>query len=121
MIISRCVDIEEFKKLHASRDNGHIATPESILKNWEYHFCFYDENNKLLGCIYLEDDNGRVCLSGFSIPKNYKNVIEAIKWVSDFMHLDDLYSITTQKSAIMVLRRCGFKKIDDETYLRKAF
>ena len=38
MIVSRCRDIEEFKKVHAQCDNG-----------------------EFVGCIYLEDDEGRVC------------------------------------------------------------
>lgn len=122
MIISRCRDIEEFKRVHAECENERIPSAESILALDNYCFCFYDElTEKLLGCIYLEDDDGRVCLSGFSIRKNYKNVIKAINFISDLFHLDDLYSLTDKKSAIMVLLRCGFKKIDDETYLRKAF
>lgn len=122
MIISKCRDIEEFKRVHAECENERIPSAESILALDNYCFCFYDElTGKLLGCIYLEDDNGRVCLSGFSIRKNYKNVIKAINFISDLFHLDDLYSLTDKKSAIMVLLRCGFKKIDDETYLRKAF
>ena len=122
MIVSRCRDIEEFKKVHAQCDNGCISTAENLLALGDYCFCFYSKDTgKLLGCIYLEDDNGRVCLSGFSVRKNYDNVIRAIKLISDFFHKDDLYSLTDKKSAIMVLLRCGFKKIDDETYLRKAF
>ena len=122
MIISKCRDIEEFKRVHAECENDRIPSAESILALDNYCFCFYDDKTyKLLGCIYLEDDNGRVCLSGFSIRKNYKNVIKAIKIISDLFHEDDLYSLTDKKSAIMVLLRCGFKKIDDETYLRKAF
>ena len=122
MIVSRCRDIEEFKKVHAQCDNGCISTAENLLALGDYCFCFYSKDTgKLLGCIYLEDDNGRVCLSGFSIRKNYKNIIKAIKLISDIFHEDDLYSLTDKKSAIMVLLRCGFKKIDDETYLRKAF
>ena len=122
MIVSRCRDIEEFKKVHAQCDNGCISTAENLLALGDYCFCFYSKDTgKLLGCIYLEDDNGRVCLSGFSVRKNYDNVIRAIKLISDFFHKDDLYSLTNKKSAIMVLLRCGFKKIDDETYLRKAF
>lgn len=122
MIVSRCRDIEEFKKVHAQCDNGCISTAENLLALGDYCFCFYSKDTgKLLGCIYLEDDNGRVCLSGFSVKKNYNNVIKAIKLISDFFHKDDLYSLTNKKSAIMVLLRCGFKKIDDETYLRKAF
>ena len=122
MIVSRCRDIEEFKKVHAQCDNGCISTAENLLALGDYCFCFYSKDTgKLLGCIYLEDDNGRVCLSGFSVKKNYNNVIKAIKLISDIFHEDDLYSLTNKKSAIMVLLRCGFKKIDDETYLRKAF
>lgn len=122
MIVSRCRDIEEFKKVHAQCDNGCISTAENLLALGDYCFCFYSrETGKLLGCIYLEDDNGRVCLSGFSVRKNYNIVIRAIKLISDIFHEDDLYSLTDKKSAIMVLLRCGFKKIDDETYLRKAF
>ena len=122
MIVSRCRDIEEFKRVHAQCENDRIPPAESILALNEYCFCFYDKNTgKLLGCIYLEDDNGRVCLSGFAKPKSYDIVIKAIKFISDLFHEDDLYSLTDKKSAIMVLLRCGFKKIDDETYLRKAF
>ena len=122
MIVSKCRDIEEFKKVHAQCDNGSISTAENLLALGDYCFCFYSKDTgKLLGCIYLEDDNGRVCLSGFSVRKNYNIVIRAIKLISDIFHEDDLYSLTNKKSAIMVLLRCGFKKIDDETYLRKAF
>ena len=122
MIVSRCRDIEEFKKVHAQCDNGCISTAENLLALGDYCFCFYSKDTgKLLGCIYLEDDNGRVCLSGLSVRKNYDIVIRAIKLISDIFHEDDLYSLTDKKSAIMVLLRCGFKKIDDETYLRKAF
>ena len=122
MIVSRCRDIEEFKRVHSECENDRIPSAESILALNEYCFCFYDKNTgKLLGCIYLEDDNGRVCLSGFSVRKNYRVVIKAIKFISSLFHEDNLYALTDKKSAILVLLRCGFKKIDDETYLRKAF
>ena len=122
MIVSRCRDIEEFKRVHAQCDNGCISTAENLLALGDYCFCFYSKDTgKLLGCIYLEDDNGRVCLSGFSVRKNYRGVIKAIKFISSLFHEDNLYALTNKKSAIMVLLRCGFKKIDDETYLRKAF
>ena len=122
MIVSRCRDIEEFKRVHAQCENDRIPSAESILALDKYCFCFYSKDTgKLLGCIYLEDDKGRVCLSGFSVRKNYDIVIRAIKLISDIFHEDDLYSLTDNKSATMVLLRCGFKNIDDQTYLRKAF
>lgn len=122
MEISKCRDIEEFKRVHAQCENERIPSAESILALDDYCFCFYRKSTgKLVGCIYLEDDNGKVCLSGFAARKNYDIVMKAIKKVSDYFRLDDLYAQTDKKSAIMVLLRCGFKKIDDETYLRKAF
>ena len=122
MIVSRCRDIEEFKRVHSQCANDRIPSAESILALNEYCFCFYSKDTgKLLGCIYLEDDNGRVCLSGFSVRKNYRVVIKAIKFISSLFHEDNLYALTDKKSAILVLLRCGFKKIDNETYLRKAF
>lgn len=122
MIVSRCRDIAEFKQVHSECANERIPLAEDILKIWDYVFCFYDEETKkMLGCIYLEDDNGRLCLSGFSTRKQYKKVLEAIQHVSNLVREHDLYAITDKKSAIIVLLRCGFKKIDDETYLRKAF
>lgn len=122
MIVDRCRDTEEFKRVHAECENDRLPSAEDILKIWDYVFCFYDKKTeKLLGCIYLEDDNGRVCLSGFSVRKNYRVVIKAIKFISNLVREDNLYALTDKKSAILVLLRCGFKKIDNETYLRKAF
>ena len=121
MIVSRCRDIEEFKKVHAQCENDRTPSAESILALDKYCFCFYRDNGEFVGCIYLEDDEGRVCLSGFAKPKSYDIVIQAIKFISSLFHEDNLYALTDKKSAILVLLRCGFKKIEDETYLRKAF
>lgn len=122
MIIDRCRDIEEFKRVHAECENDRIPSAESILALGNYCFCFYEkETEKLVGCIYLEDDEGRVCLSGFSVRKNYDIVIKAIKFISELVREDDLYSMSDKPSAKLVLRRCGFKQIDDETFLRKAY
>lgn len=121
MIIDRCRDIEEFKRVHAECENERINTAENILRNWDYHFCFYKDNGEFVGCIYLEEDEGKLCLSGFSKRKNYDIVIEAIKWVSEFMRKDDLYSHTDLSNAKIVLLRSGFKKIKENWFFRKAY
>ena len=77
--------------------------------------------NQIQVRIYIKTEKCDQCRNGFSVLINYNIVIRAIKLISDIFHKDDLYSLTDKKSAIMVLLRCGFKKIDDETYLRKAF
>lgn len=122
MIIDRCRNIEEFKEVHSKCKNERIPTAESILALNDYCFCFYDEETaKLLGCIYLENDNGKTCLSGFSLRKNYYKVLEAIKFISHAFKNIDLYSMTDKPSAKIVLSKCGFKKIGNEVYLRKAY
>ena len=50
MIVSRCRDIEEFKKVHAQCDNGCISTAENLLALGDYCFCFYSKDTgRLLG------------------------------------------------------------------------
>lgn len=121
MIVRRCKDIQEFKDFHKQYANERIPSAESILRNWDYHFCFYDEETlELLGCIYLEDEDGKIMLSGFSKPKQIDKVLEAIHFVSTFMAQDVLYSRTDRKSAKLVLLRAGFEKIDNELFIRKV-
>lgn len=122
MIVDRCRDRQEFKELYEKYANEWIAPLDWLLNNEKYVFCFYDDNGKLTGCIYIEgDEEKRVCLSGFSKPKNYKIVIEAIKWVSEFMRKDTLYSHTERPSAKLVLLRCGFEKINDNLFIRRMY
>lgn len=121
MIVRRCKDIQEFKDFHKQYANERIPCAESILRNWDYHFCFYDEEiSELLGCIYLEDEDGKIMLSGFSKPKQIDKVLEAIHFVSTFMAQDVLYSRTDRKPAKLVLLRAGFEKIDNELFIRKV-
>lgn len=121
MIVRRCKDIQEFKDFHKEYANERIPSAESILRNWDYHFCFYNEETlELLGCIYLEDEDGKIMLSGFSKPKQIKKVLEAIDFVSTFMAQDVLYSRTDRKHAKLVLLKAGFEKIDDELFIRKV-
>ncbi|MCQ2975128.1 MAG: hypothetical protein MJ211_10030 [Bacteroidales bacterium] len=121
MIVDRCRDVNEFEKFHSKYANEAIHDVSSILSNWDYHFCFYDDNNKeLLACAYLHDEDGKIMLSGFAKPKQMNNVIDGIKWVSDFMKKDVLFSRTTKKPAKLVLLRSGFIKIDNDLFVRKA-
>mgnify|MGYP003540409572 CR=1 FL=1 len=109
MIVDRCLDIDEFIAFHEKYATKDIARADDILDNWDYHFCFYDEVT------------GKFMLSGFTKPKNYDNIIEAIQWLSNFMRADTLYSRTKVKAAKLVLLRAGFKKIDDTFFVRKEF
>lgn len=120
MIVDKCRDKTEFYNLHGSCDQERLPNPNDILALTTYR-CFYDEDTKeLLGCIYLEDEDGKLMLSGFSKRDNYKNIIEAIRFILDLNPTLDIYSRTTKLNAKIVLRHAGFKKIDSELYIRKA-
>lgn len=65
-------------------------------------------NNGYVGSIfvYLCED-GRYYLGGYAVRKRYKEVIEAIKQVSDMFY--EIYAETRHKNAVYALMRGGFK------------
>lgn len=122
MIIDNIRDKEEFEKLYNScnRDDK-LRTLEQLQGFFDHRcgYCFYDENNgKLYGCIYLELINGKIYLHGFSCRKNYHRNIEALNFICDKLE-QDVYSETSVKSAIMLLKSVGFEKVKDNLYVRR--
>lgn len=117
MIVDKIRDINEFQELYNSIDNKELHSLEEILKAGKYVFCFYSEN-KLFGVIYLSNKGGKVFLNGFSKRKNFLNNIQAIRTVCDYFPID-IYSNTPLKHAALSLKRAGFKKIDNNLYLRR--
>lgn len=65
-------------------------------------------NNGYVGSIfaYLSTD-GRWYLGGYAVRKRYKDVIEAIKIVSD--GFKEIYADTRHRNAVFALMRAGFK------------
>ena len=66
-------------------------------------------NNGYVGSIfvYLCED-GKYYLGGYAVRKRYKEVIEAIKQVSDMF--DEIYAETRHKHAVYALMRGGFTR-----------
>lgn len=114
MIIDHIRDLDEFKKLYESR-----PMPSQYDFNWlinnPYLFCFYAEEKpyNLVGFITIQREDGELTLSGTSIRKNYFNILEAIKTVCNAFK-EDIYAYTPLKEAGIVLKRCGFKKVDNK-------
>ena len=115
MIIDHIRDYEEFKRLYDERPMPHPYPYEWLIKN-PCLYCFY-ENNKLLGFITIQRDNGKLTLSGVSIRKNMSNIITAIITVCDSFD-EDMYSYTPLKHAGLVLKKAGFKHLKDDEYVR---
>lgn len=119
MIIDHIRDLEEFRRLYEERPlNDGLYTFEHIVNNPNL-FCFYDENNaKLLAYIFINKDNsGNLYLSGASVPKNMPDNINAILTICNAFN-QDMYSETDSKAAAFLLRKAGFKKIEDNLFVR---
>lgn len=114
MIIDHIRDYEEFKRLYDERPMPCPYNYEWLINN-PHLYCFYDD--KLLGFITIQDDNGKLTLSGVSIRKNLSNIITAIITVCD-SYDDDMYSYTPLKHAGLVLKKAGFKHTKDDEYVR---
>ena len=86
-----------------------------------HFFAFYDEE-KLVGCVYVTKEEDKLFLNGFSIRKNHKFNIEAVKKIVSF-YTCPIYAKTKHKTAEFLLKKCGFSLIKTDSdgikYLKK--
>jgi hypothetical protein len=123
VIIDRCRDVEELKRLYDSRPMPFQYEFEFLINNPNL-FCFYDEQEGFLrGFItvqYEYDEGERVLtLSGTSIKKNFKDNVDAIEMVCSLFD-EDIYSFTPLREAGLVLRKARFERVDNKgKYIRR--
>ncbi len=118
MIIDHCRDIEELKKLYESRPMPSQYDFDWLVNNPNL-FCFYDEREGFLrGYITVQIEDDELTLSGASIRGNYKDNIDAVKTVCSAFR-QDIYAYTPLKEAVLVLKKAGFEKIDNNKYIRR--
>lgn len=108
MIIDRIRDQQELVDLFNERPLESFSV-DFIINN-PHIYCFYLEN-VLYGCIFFTQEDEKLFIHGFSKPKIYRDVIDAIKIVCNH-YKQDIYCRTEIKSAIYALLKSGFKKID---------
>ena len=121
MMIDNIRNKREFKKLYKEcGGQKHLRKLRDILEIFKHKFafCFYHEDNTLGGCIYVEKIDGKTFLSGFSRRKHFKENIEAVNCVCNWLK-QDVYSKTPFKNAIMVLKGAGFEHYKDDIYIRR--
>jgi len=123
MIIERPFDKKAISDLYNARPEEFQPTALDFILSDELNarnqiYCFYTDDLKtLLGVIYFTERDGNLYINGFSVPKNLRNIITALEIIIKFMDCD-LYSNTTSKSAVFVLRKVGFEKISHNLYRR---
>ena len=120
MIIDHIRNLDEFIKLYNSVDNSNLPTIDEILNLKDCVFCFYNKNtSRLEGVIYIENIDGKIFLSGFSIKKHYLKNVLAVKTVCEYFKDDEIYSQTPFKHAYFVLKKSGFEHYKDNIYKYK--
>lgn len=82
-------------------------------------FCFYHELNGVLrGYITVQIEDGLLTLSGASVRKNMHDNINAIISVCNVFK-EDMYAFTRLREAALVLKKAGFKKVNNDMYIRR--
>lgn len=115
-------DFEGCKALYDeySKYMGNLCNFDEIVSN-SHFYSFYEKNKRLLGCIYINSEGGKLFLSGFSVRKNHYKNIDAVKKVLTFYNCP-MYAKTKNLSAVLLLKKCGFKIIKTDKnmkYLKK--
>ena len=115
-------DFEECQNLYNefSQYMGNLCNFDEIVLN-SHFYSFYEEGKGLIGCIYINSEDNKLFLSGFSVRKNHLKNIEAIKKILTFYNCP-LYAKTKNLAALIVLKKCGFEIIktdNDMKYLKK--
>ena len=117
MIIDRCRNKKEFKRLYYSRPMPRQYKLRFLFNN-PHLYCFYGEDDGLLkGYITIQRELGLLTLSGASVPKNMSDNIDAIMTVCNAFD-DDMYAFTTLKQARYILKKAGFIQLDNDKLVR---
>lgn len=86
-----------------------------IVKN-TWFFSFFNDNN-FIGCIYFYRENDKLFVNAFAKRHTHLINLECFKMSFDWFNCD-IYARSRQKTAILCLYKCGFKKIDTNIYKR---
>lgn len=78
------------------------------------HFYSFYDRKSFAGCIYIVSEDEKLFLNGFSVRKNHKFNIDAVKKVLTFYNCE-IYSKTKNKTAQFLLRKCGFNLIKTDS------
>ena len=109
-------DFYACKKLYKKNQKliGDDASFNQIIQN-TFFFSFYDDKT-LVGCIYVYQKDGKTFLNGFAKRGFHSFNIYAVKKIFNWFK-SDIYAESKHKTAILLLLRCGFKKISENLFV----
>lgn len=82
-------------------------------------FSFLTDTDKFIGCLYFyNSSDGKLMLNGFANRGMHLYNIEALRIASNWFDTD-IYAKTPHKTAAFCLLRAGFKKCDNQLYIKR--
>lgn len=93
---------------------GDDASFNFIIQN-TFFYSFYDKKT-LVGCIYLYQKREKLFMNGFAKRGFHKFNLEAVQKILNWFSCD-IYAESFKKPAILVLLRCGFKRIKNSLFV----
>lgn len=93
---------------------GDDASFNFIIQN-TFFYSFYDDRT-LVGCIYLYQKREKLFMNGFAKRGFHKFNLEAVQKILNWFSCD-IYAESFKKTAILVLLRCGFKRIKNSLFV----
>ncbi len=106
---------KQCKKLYKKNQKliGDDQEFRDIVKN-TFFYSFFDDDI-FVGCIYCYYENDKLFLNGFANRHLHKQTLECLKMSLDWFNCD-IYAKSKNKTSILCLLRCGFKKVSDNLY-----
>ena len=87
-----------------------------VIKRTRFYSFYITSTWELIGCIYYYYKNNRLYVNAFAERNhhllNLECFKESLKWFKE-----DVYAETTHKTATLCLLKCGFKKINKNTFV----
>ena len=110
---AECEELYNRNKGKLESDN---STFREVLKRTLF-YSFYDIcSGELIGCLYYYKKANKLYVSAFAERGHHKLNLECFKETFNWW-TGNIYAYCKEKTAIMCLYRCGFKKISKNMYV----
>ena len=118
MIIDRCRDVGELFTFFQAHPMNDGLFDFEFIKNNPHLYCAYDEiSGKLRAYANMYSDDGKIFISGASVRKNMPENVDFIMMICKAFNCD-IYADTDIKTAKILLRKAGFKKLKNNLFVR---
>ncbi|MEI7474689.1 MAG: hypothetical protein WCK67_07905 [bacterium] len=116
---SELFDYKTVKRLFDDNKNNLKAkySFDFIIKN--SHFFSVYEKTKLIGCIYLFKEENKLFITAFAGRKTHLENIKALNIIINQFYNCDIYAETEHKTAIYCILKAGFKKVNNNLYIKE--